>query len=85
MTFEELRIDKAEDFPELAEGKKVSWTVEYGKTVKTITDPKGTTIRSIKAEIETSRGGVNPALICGNSTTLFLGTMNSPSSLLRSS
>ncbi len=56
MTFEELRIDKAEDFPELAEGKKVSWTVEYGKTVKTITDPKGTTIQSIKAEIETSRG-----------------------------
>ena len=32
MTFEELRIAKAEDFPELAEGKKVSWTMEYGKT-----------------------------------------------------
>lgn len=55
MTFEELRIDKAEDFPELAEGKKVSWTVEYGKTVKIITDPKGTTIQSIKAEIEQSK------------------------------
>ena len=55
MTFEELRIAKAEDFPELAEGKKVSWTVEYGKTVKPITDPKGTTIASVKSEIETSK------------------------------
>ena len=55
MTFEELRIAKAEDFPELGEGKKVSWTVEYGKTVKPITDPKGTTIASVKSEIETSK------------------------------
>ena len=46
---------KAEDFPELGEGKKVSWTVEYGKTVKPITDPKGTTIASVKSEIETSK------------------------------
>ena len=30
MTFEELRIKKADDFPELEEGKKVSWTVKYG-------------------------------------------------------
>ena len=55
MTFEELRIAKAEDFPELGEGKKVSWTVEYGKTVKAITDPKGTTIASVKSEIELSK------------------------------
>ncbi len=55
MTFEELRIAKAEDFPELGEGKKVSWTVEYGKTVKPITDPKGTTIASVKSEIEMSK------------------------------
>lgn len=55
MTFEELRIAKAADFPELAEGKKVSWTVEYGKTVKTITDPKGATIASVKSEIELSK------------------------------
>lgn len=55
MTFEELRIAKADDFPELAEGKRVSWTVEYGKTTKTIIDPKGTTIRSIKEEIERSK------------------------------
>lgn len=55
MTFEELRIAKADDFPELAEGKRVSWTVEYGKTVKNITDPKGTTIADLKKEIETSK------------------------------
>ena len=55
MTFEELRIAKSDDFPELAEGKKVSWTVEYGKTTKVISDPKGTTIQSIKSEIELSK------------------------------
>lgn len=55
MTFEELRIAKAADFPELGEGKKVSWTVEYGKTVKPTADPKGTTIASVKSEIELSK------------------------------
>ena len=59
MTFEELRIAKADDFPELAEGKKVSWTVEYGKTVKVITDPKGTTIASVKEEIQMSSSFLN--------------------------
>ena len=56
MTFEELRIAKSDDFPELAEGKRVSWTVEYGKTVKIITDPKGATIQSVKRDIERSKG-----------------------------
>lgn len=55
MTFEELRIAKADDFPELAEGKRVSWTVEYGKVTKTISDPKGTIIRTLKEEIERSK------------------------------
>lgn len=55
MTFEELRIAKADDFPELAEGKRVSWSVEYGKVSKTITDPKGKTIQSVKEEIERSK------------------------------
>lgn len=55
MTFEELRIAKSDDFPELAEGKRVSWTVEYGKVVKTIRDPKGTIVRSVKEEIERSK------------------------------
>nr|WP_325212307.1 LPD11 domain-containing protein [uncultured Oscillibacter sp.] len=54
-TFEELRIAKSDDFPELSEGKRVSWTVEYGKTTKSITDPKGTTILSVKEEIERSK------------------------------
>lgn len=54
-TFEELRIAKSDDFPELSEGKRVSWSVEYGKVTKVITDPKGTTIRSVKEEIERSK------------------------------
>lgn len=54
-TFEELRIAKSDDFPELSEGKRVSWSVEYGKVTKAITDPKGTTICSVKEEIEKSK------------------------------
>lgn len=54
-TFEDLRIAMSDDFPELGEGKKVSWVVEYGKTVKNISDPKGTTIASVKTEIEQSK------------------------------
>ena len=34
ITFEELRISKASDFPELLDGKKVTWSVSYGKTTK---------------------------------------------------
>ncbi len=59
MTFEELRIAKSDDFPELSEGKKVSWTVEYGKSVKFIADPKGTTIASVKEELERSKDFLN--------------------------
>ena len=55
MTFEELRIAKSDDFPELGESKRVSWSVEYGKVTKSITDPKGTTIQSVKEEIERSK------------------------------
>lgn len=55
MTFEELRIAKADDYPELAEGKRVSWSVEYGKVTKAIPDPKGTTIQSVKEKIERSK------------------------------
>ncbi len=55
MTFEELRIAKADDFPELSEGKKVSWRVDYGKSSKVITDAKGTTIASVKEELEKSK------------------------------
>ena len=55
LTFEELRIKKADDFPELEDGKSVSWVVKYGDTKKTITDPKGTTIAKAKEDIEKSK------------------------------
>ena len=55
MTFEELRIRKSEDFTDLEEGKRVSWSVEYCGIRKDVKDPKGTTIISMKEMIERSR------------------------------
>jgi len=55
MTFEELRIEKVPDFPELEDGKRVSWTVEYGKISKLVANPKNTTIAKMKSDIETSK------------------------------
>lgn len=54
-TFDELRISKATDFPELEDGKRVSFTVEYGKITKTVSDTKGMTIAKMKSDIETSK------------------------------
>jgi hypothetical protein len=54
-TFDELRIEKAGDFPELDDGKRVSWSVEYGKITKGVSNPKGTSISKMKADIETSK------------------------------
>ena len=54
-TFDELRIAKATDFPELEDGKRVSWTVEYGKITKSVADAKGMTIAKMKSDIETSK------------------------------
>jgi hypothetical protein len=54
-TFDELRIEKSADFPELEDGKRVSWAVEYGKITKTVADPKGTSIGKMKSDIETSK------------------------------
>jgi len=54
-TFDELRIEKSADFPELEDGKRVSWTVEYGKITRAVGDPKGTSIGKIKSDIETSK------------------------------
>ncbi len=54
-TFEDLRIEKSSDFPELEDGKRVSWTVEYGKITKSVSDPKGTSVGKMKTEIETSK------------------------------
>ena len=55
MTFDELRIEKAHDFPELDDGKRVSWSVEYGKITKAVSDPKGTSISKMKSTIEMSK------------------------------
>ena len=55
MTFEELRIRKADDFPELEDGKKVTWSVRYGDITKLVPNPKDTTIAKMKEEIEKSK------------------------------
>lgn len=55
MTFEELRIRKSDDFTDLEEGKRVSWSVEYCGIRKEVKDPRGTTIISMKEMIERSR------------------------------
>jgi len=54
-TFEELRIAKAIDFPELEDGKRVKWAVEYGKMTKEVSDAKGMSIAKMKSNIETSK------------------------------
>lgn len=53
-TFDQLRLEKAEDFPELDEGENVKWKVTYGTIVKQVTDAKKTTIASMKTQIEES-------------------------------
>ena len=54
-TFDELRIEKAADFPELEDGKRIQWNVEYGKITKTVPDPQGISIGKMKSDIETSK------------------------------
>jgi len=54
-TFEELRIEKSDDFPELQDGKRVTWTMEYGKLTKSVPDPKSTSIGKMKSDIEISK------------------------------
>lgn len=55
ITFEALRLEKAEDFPELDDGDNVSWKVTYGSISKIVTTPKETTIASFKKKIEDSK------------------------------
>lgn len=55
VTFEELRIRKSEDFPELESGKSVSWRVRYGAISKSVADPKADTVAKVKEEIERSK------------------------------
>ena len=54
-TFDDLRIAKADDFPELEDGIRVSWDVTYGKIRKTVPTPKKTQIGEFKASIEKSK------------------------------
>ena len=55
MTFESLRIQKADDFPELEDASAVTWQVRYGDITKTVPAPKTDTITAIKTEIEKSK------------------------------
>lgn len=54
VTFEKLREEKAEDFPELDDKIKVSWKMNYGSISKTVTSPGKTTISEMKSKIEKS-------------------------------
>jgi hypothetical protein len=56
-TFEDLRIDKSEDFPELEDANRVSWEINYGKIKKYVSagDAKSKKIGEFKSEIETSK------------------------------
>lgn len=54
-TFDQLRNEKAEDFPELDDGTSVTWKMVYGTITKSIPTPKKTTIHSMKKKIEDSK------------------------------
>ena len=55
VTFDKLRNDKSEDFPELDDAVSVSWKMTYGTIVKTVATPKKTTVAGLKKEIEESK------------------------------
>ena len=54
-TFEELRLAKADDFPEFDEAQSISWSVTYGKITKSVATPRKTRIGDFKREIESSK------------------------------
>ncbi len=54
-TFEELRLAKADDFPEFDEAQSISWSVTYGKICKNVDKPRKTRIGDLKREIESSK------------------------------
>ena len=54
-TFEDLRQKYEADFPELSDEKTISWSVSYGKTTKSISNPGSDKVYDIKAEIEKSK------------------------------
>lgn len=54
-TFDQFRIEKAEDFPELDDKTAVKWTVTYAGITKTVVNADKTTIASFKKKIEDSK------------------------------
>ncbi len=54
-TFEDLRQRYEADFPELSDSKTITWTVNYGKTTKTVNNPGSDKVYDIKSEIESSQ------------------------------
>lgn len=54
-TFEDLRQRYEADFPELSDSKTISWTVNYGKTTKSVSNPGSDKVYDIKTEIENSK------------------------------
>ena len=63
-TFDQLRSEKAEDFPELDDATSVTWKVEYGKITKIVPAPKKTTIAGFKSQIENSKEFLNSLNKC---------------------
>lgn len=55
LTFEQLRVEKSSDFPELDDGKRVSWSMEYCTITKQVPMPSKTVIGVLKKEIENSK------------------------------
>ncbi len=54
ITFDQLRVEKSQDFLALDTAQNVTWTVTYGKVVRKVADPVNTSIREMKQEIERS-------------------------------
>lgn len=54
-TFDQLRNEKSEDFPELDDSTSVTWKMVYGTITKTVSTPKKTTVAGMKSQIEKSK------------------------------
>ena len=58
-TFEDLRAKYETDFPELSDGKLISWSMNYGKVTKQINNPASDKVYTVKAEIEKSKAFID--------------------------
>jgi len=54
-TFDQLRIAKEEDFPELEDASQVTWKVDYGPVTEAVAKPKKETVGEAKKRIEQSK------------------------------